>query len=59
MVDQLRWVWQQPDWPAWRWDAAGLSADLALARRAQGEALGRTQLPVPTRCGRPSGDPAR
>ena len=47
MVDQLRWVWQQPDWPAWRWDAAGLSADLALARRAQGEALGRTQLLSP------------
>jgi len=47
MVDQLRWVWQQPDWPDWRWDAAGLSADLALARRAQGEALGRTQLLSP------------
>jgi Fic family protein len=38
------WIWQQDDWPAFRWDAAALSAPLAAARRAQGEVAGMARL---------------
>ncbi len=44
MADRLKWVWQQQDWPAWRFDAAELAAPLAAARKAQGEAVGRAQV---------------
>ncbi|MFC4310942.1 Fic family protein [Steroidobacter flavus] len=44
MANRLKWVWQQADWPAWRFDAATLAAALASARKAQGEAVGRAQL---------------
>ena len=53
------WIWQRPDWPKFRWDAARLAQPLAAARRAQGELIGmahsldsdsdlRTQLEVLT-----------
>ncbi|HEY5759726.1 MAG TPA: DUF4172 domain-containing protein, partial [Steroidobacter sp.] len=48
MVNQLKWVWQQPDWPTWRFDKATLAAALAAARKAQGEAVGRAQLLTPS-----------
>jgi len=38
------WIWQQPDWPAFRWDAARLAPALAVARRAQGELMGMARL---------------
>jgi Fic family protein len=47
MPNQLKWVWQQRDWPRWHWDMAALSAPLAAARKAQGEALGRAKLLTP------------
>ena len=47
MANPFRWVWQHPSWPAWRFDAAALSPAIAAARRAQGEAFGRTQLLTP------------
>jgi Fic family protein len=34
------WIWQQPDWPAWRYDLAALANPLAEASRAQGRLLG-------------------
>jgi len=46
--NRLDWVWQQPDWPAWRWDLASLADALARARKAQGEALGRAKLLSPS-----------
>ncbi len=39
-----KWIWQQSGWPAFNWDAARLSAPLALARRAQGEVAGVSKL---------------
>jgi Fic family protein len=48
VVNQLKWVWQQPDWPTWRFDKATLTAPLAAARKAQGEAVGRAQLLTPS-----------
>lgn len=47
MSNQLTRVWQRPDWPKWQWDQAGLSAVIAQARKAQGEALGRAKLLTP------------
>jgi Fic family protein len=38
------WIWQQPQWPRFIWDAAALSAPLAAARRAQGEVTGMARL---------------
>lgn len=35
------YLWQQPDWPHWRFDAAALAGPLARAHRAQGHLLGR------------------
>lgn len=34
------WIWQQADWPHFRWDAGRLSSALARARLAQGKAIG-------------------
>ncbi len=36
-----RYIWQQPDWPQWRFDLTLLAAPLAVVRRAQGFLLGR------------------
>lgn len=46
MAEKLpgRWIWQQHDWPTFRWDAAALAAPLAAARRAQGEVAGMARL---------------
>ena len=38
------WIWKQPGWPAFRWDAGRLAAALAAARLAQGKALGAARL---------------
>src|SRR3954470_3073006 len=38
------WIWEHRGWPAFRWDAAALSAPLAAARRAQGEVAGMAKL---------------
>jgi Fic family protein len=35
------YIWQQPDWPVWRFDLAALSVPLAAVSRAQGLLLGR------------------
>ena len=34
------YIWERPDWPAFRWDAERLSSSLDAARRAQAELLG-------------------
>lgn len=39
-----KWIWQQADWPHFRWDDAALSPLLARARLAQGKALGAARL---------------
>jgi len=39
--DLALYIWQQPDWPHWRFDAAALAGPLAQAHRAQGYLLGR------------------
>lgn len=36
-----RYIWQQPDWPRWRYDLAVLAETLAEVCRAQGALLGR------------------
>jgi len=38
------WIWQQPDWPLFRWNQGILASVLARARLAQGKVLGATQL---------------
>jgi Fic family protein len=38
------WIWQNPKWPEFTWDAGALSAPLAAARRAQGEVAGMAKL---------------
>ncbi len=35
------YIWQAPDWPAWRYDLAALAGPLAEVSRAQGLLLGR------------------
>ena len=35
------YLWQRPDWPQWRFDAAALAAPLADVHRAQGHLAGR------------------
>jgi len=35
------YLWQRPDWPQWRFDAAALAALLAQVHRAQGHLAGR------------------
>jgi len=44
MQAPLTWIWQQPDWPHFRWDAARLAPLLARARLAQGKVLGAARL---------------
>ena len=46
--NQPKWVWQQPEWPRWRWDHAALAPVIAQTRKAQGEALGRAKLLTPS-----------
>jgi Fic family protein len=38
------WIWENPNWPRFTWDAAALSNTLAAARRAQGEVAGMAKL---------------
>jgi Fic family protein len=38
------WIWQDPKWPRFSWDAAALAPALAAARRAQGEVAGMGKL---------------
>ncbi len=38
---EYTYIWQAPDWPAWRYELAGLAGPLARASRAQGLLLGR------------------
>lgn len=35
------YIWQRPDWPQWRFDAAALAEPLAQVHRAQGHLAGR------------------
>ena len=35
------YLWQRPDWPQWRFDAAALAVSLAQVHRAQGHLAGR------------------
>ena len=35
------YLWQRPDWPQWRFDAAALAVPLAQVHRAQGRLAGR------------------
>ncbi len=44
MQTPLDWIWEQPDWPRFRWDEARLSPLLARARLAQGKVLGAARL---------------
>jgi Fic family protein len=39
-----RWIWQQPKWPEFTWDAGALSSALSRSRRAQGELAGVARL---------------
>ena len=44
------YLWQRPDWPQWRFDAAALTAPLAEVHRAQGHLAGRmAELGLPQR----------
>ncbi len=36
-----RYLWQEPDWPAWRYDLAALTDPLVKVSHAQGRLLGR------------------
>ena len=37
------YIWQQPDWPVWKFDSARLAVPLASVRHAQGRLLGRME----------------
>lgn len=39
----MTWIWEQPDWPAFRWRDADLIAPLAEVRHEQGLLLGRAE----------------
>jgi Fic family protein len=39
-----RWIWEHGDWPTFTWDAGRLARPIALARRAQGEAIGMAKM---------------
>jgi len=39
-----KWIWENPEWPRFTWDAGVLSTPLAAARRAQGEVAGMARL---------------
>lgn len=38
------WIWQHPDWPAFRWDAAAIAPLQGKARLAQGKVLGAARM---------------
>jgi Fic family protein len=38
------WIWQDAEWPAFRWDLGHLAPTLARARLAQGKILGATRM---------------
>ena len=40
LIDPL-YIWQSPDWPAWRYDAMALAPHLARVHQAQGHLRGR------------------
>lgn len=42
------WIWQQSDWPRFRWDSARLASVHSSARLAQGKVLGAMRLLDPT-----------
>ena len=44
MQSPQAWIWQQSDWPHFRWDHGVLAQALACARLAQGKVLGVTRL---------------
>ena len=44
MYSNQTWIWQQPDWPKFVWDANELSNSLAQARLAQGKLQGAAQI---------------
>lgn len=37
------YIWQQSDWPNWRYDLTRLAAPLAMVRHVQGHLLGRME----------------
>ena len=39
----MTWIWEQPDWPAFRWDDAELTRALSELRHEQGMLLGRCE----------------
>ena len=39
----ITYIWQQPDWPVWKFDSARLAVSLASVRHAQGRLLGRME----------------
>jgi len=39
----VRYIWEDPDWPKWHWDADRIAQPLAAAAREQGRLLGRMQ----------------
>ena len=44
MYSNQTWIWQQPDWPKFVWDANEISNSLAQARLAQGKLQGAAQI---------------
>ena len=44
MYSNQTWIWQQPDWPKFVWDANEISNSLAQARLAQGKLHGVAQI---------------
>lgn len=44
MQTPFSWIWQQPDWPRFRWDEARLAPVLSRTRLAQGKILGAVRL---------------
>ncbi|MET0937066.1 MAG: Fic family protein [Luteibacter sp.] len=39
-MTEPRWIWQQPDWPAFRWDSGAVAPLLRACQLAQGRLLG-------------------
>jgi Fic family protein len=44
MQTPLAWIWQQPEWPHFRWEEGRLTPVLVRARLAQGKVLGAAKL---------------
>lgn len=42
-MSEARWIWQAPDWPRLRLDAAALAGPLAVARQESGRLLGKAE----------------